>query len=540
MLSPFFRKAICGDFKESAEKRMEVDAGDDQSLFEKMIALACGCKVTVARMCHLADLASMADKYQMDKMVVDALEGCIVRNLDVDHCCKLLAWAFDSDSDHFPLAKTAVRNMALVRFEELSLSERFGELSENVLKAIIQHPKVQADEQMLQKAVMRWCSEHCGALRKFSMEVGTPLKPVSERLRVHLLFDDERDAFVSNDEVEFNSTAFKGNEFACRQTDQDDLIPLHCESDGLVYAATKSGEVLVLDAFNLDEVHVLDVDCIPDRVSSIAVSGHFLLLGDTSGVVHCYDRLHGERVSCWIVDDTQTGEVYAMKPWGKHLLVVYREFFIYIYDLHLPHKFEHGYLDENGETLYPWICKISDVVGESFQLWNGRVLFFSNCHRMVRNGKFVKVYTIGSSLSEYRSPTDFEAILPVHKDSDVMVLSVDKLYVRSEEGEEISEWALGTWERQRTFSPFQMLRDLHFKEEDDKIWIHSTYFRGSQMIFTGSRDKERPFDPHNVRGTEPSKGFIGVFDMATLTFAQVLLIDRSLRAEAVLYGDILA
>ena len=525
MLSPFFRKAICGDFKESAEKRMEVDAGDDQSLFEKMIALACGCKVTVTRMCHLVDLASMADKYQMDKMVVDALEGCIVRNLDVDHCCKLLAWAFDSDSDHFPLAKTAVRNMALVRFEELSLSERFGELSENVLKAIIQHPKVQADEQMLQQAVMLWCSEHCGALRKFSMEVGTPLKPVSERLRVHLLFDDERDAFVSNDEVEFISAAFDRNEFLWRHREEGPNIPLHCEIDGLVYAAMEIGEVLVMDAFNLDKLHVLNVDFIRDRVSSIAVWGEFLLLGDSSGMVYCYDRLHGELISYWTVDDPDEFEVCCMKTWGQHLLVACLESDIRVYNLSdLPKNSERG--------------RFAFFVGNSFQLWNGRVLFFSRpIYGNRRHRKCVKVYAIGAANN------DEEAILPVHEDDTLMVLSLDKLYIgSSREHGEISEWALGTWERQRTFSPWQMLRDLHFDKVDHDFSVCALpHLVGSQMIFVGARPGvpiSQPFIEW-VR-QNPTKGFIGVFDMATSTFTRVVLLDCVLFPKLMVYGDIWA
>ena len=509
-----------------------MEVGDDQCLFEKMIALACGCKVTVTRMCHLVNLASLADKYQMDKMVVDAVEGCIVRNLDVDHCCKLLAWAFDGDKDHFPLAKTAVRNMALVRFKELSLSEQFGNLSENVLKAIIQHPKVQADEQMLQQAVMRWCSEQCGPLTTLSMEAcsTTFKKPVSERLRVHLLFDDEnmRDAFVSNDEVEFISAAFDRNEFLWRHREEGGNIPLHCEIDGLVYAAMEIGEVLVMDAFNLDKLHVLNVDFIRDRVSSIAVWGEFLLLGDSSGMVYCYDRLHGELISYWTVDDPDEFEVCCMKTWGQHLLVACLESDIRVYNLSdLPKNSERG--------------RFAFFVGNSFQLWNGRVLFFSRpIYGNRRHRKCVKVYAIGAANN------DEEAILPVHEDDTLMVLSLDKLYIgSSREHGEISEWALGMWERQRTFSPWQMLRDLHFEKVlcHDFLMFPFCFLGGSQIIFVGSRPGvpiSQPFISWGTHNPTAVKGFIGAFDVATLTFARVVLLPYMLRPKLMVYGDIWA
>ena len=523
-----------------------MEVGDDQCLFEKMIALACGCKVTVTRMCHLVNLASLADKYQMDKMVVDAVEGCIVRNLDVDHCCKLLAWAFDGDKDHFPLAKTAVRNMALVRFKELSLSEQFGNLSENVLKAIIQHPKVQADEQMLQQAVMRWCSEQCGPLTTLSMEAcsSTFKKPVSERLRVHLLVNEMRDAFVSNDEIEFNSTAFNRNEFACWRMGTNvlpaclpKLWPLQCMSDGLVYTAMKSGEVLVLDAFNLDKVHALNLGALmPAEVSSIAVCGHFLLLGDRNGVVHCYDRLHGEHISRWNVDE-KNQEVHRMKPWGQHLLAVGTDGNISIFDLHLPHVF--------GEN--SCMKKLSGVVCGQFELWNGRVLFFS--HHGSRNGKCVKVYAIGAA-NDADDESDPEAILHVHSEAILhpmqMVLSMDKLYISPlrQEGE-ISEWALGTWERQRTFSPWQMLRDLHFEKVlcHDFLMFPFCFLGGSQIIFVGSRPGvpiSQPFISWGTHNPTAVKGFIGAFDVATLTFARVVLLPYMLRPKLMVYGDIWA
>ena len=145
LISPIFRKMICGSFRERTERQMRLEEEE----------LSCGLEkgVPVTDLEEMIRLAIFADRYEMAE-VAAAVEDAIRRSyLTVKTCLEVLSW---KERDQLPGVVSAARELALERFAHWSLTLGFVSTSEEVLCDLVGDDMLAADEEKVLEGVLKW------------------------------------------------------------------------------------------------------------------------------------------------------------------------------------------------------------------------------------------------------------------------------------------------------------------------------------------------------------------------------------------------
>ena len=135
MLSPVWRAVFCGGIGTNKGPVLVIMMEEvEESLFSKLIALACGKSVTVDRgLQELIELVQMADRYQMEAIQGD-LEEAVIDRLTAESCGRILTMVFGSGLVRL---ERASRKLALREFDQFAESAGFMEVSEEVLGSLL-------------------------------------------------------------------------------------------------------------------------------------------------------------------------------------------------------------------------------------------------------------------------------------------------------------------------------------------------------------------------------------------------------------------
>ena len=163
MLSPVLHKMVCGGFKESAAKRLEIDEVDQRD-FEEVLNLWC-CKGAVQAMEleAVARLASVAERFQIAE-VGSALEEGLLRELKVDTCVDIFTMACCGAG--LSRVEASARKFALEHFEDVAGTEGFMRMGEEALGSLLESDELLAEsEERVLEWVVRWMQGGEGELR---------------------------------------------------------------------------------------------------------------------------------------------------------------------------------------------------------------------------------------------------------------------------------------------------------------------------------------------------------------------------------------
>ena len=127
MISPVLHKMITGEFKEAAERRLELDEADERTL-RQAAELACGHESDMD-ITAMLQLGIFADRYEMVE-VMTMVEEAILQSVTKDTCGDVLYW---TGGAQLLRVVSAARRLALGQFDTLRRSGIFTKLSEDML-----------------------------------------------------------------------------------------------------------------------------------------------------------------------------------------------------------------------------------------------------------------------------------------------------------------------------------------------------------------------------------------------------------------------
>ena len=151
--SPVLQPMVCGKFRESIARRIELDDVDIQS-FQHLLDLWCGRQVMViGGLEGLIQLAALANRFQVSP-VEAVLEAAISERLDAATCTYALAatgrWGLSR-------AEAAARRVAVERFDEAAQLPGFLRLGEEAVSALLADDAlVVRTEEAVFEAAARW------------------------------------------------------------------------------------------------------------------------------------------------------------------------------------------------------------------------------------------------------------------------------------------------------------------------------------------------------------------------------------------------
>jgi len=162
MLSPVLHKMVCGGFKESAAKRLEIDEVDQRD-FEQVLDLWWGKgAVQAMELEAVARLASVAERFQIAE-VGSALEEGVMRELRVGVCGEMLTGCCGAGLSR---VEAAAHRLALEHFEDVAETEVFMRMGEEVLGNLLESDELLAEsEERVLECVVRWMQGGEGGLR---------------------------------------------------------------------------------------------------------------------------------------------------------------------------------------------------------------------------------------------------------------------------------------------------------------------------------------------------------------------------------------
>ena len=139
-MSPVLHKAVCGHFRESRARCVELE-DVDPVCFQHVLDLWCGREgVEVESVGQLMRAAGVAERFQVEE-VVCALEEAVVRQLSVETCAEVL---MGSERLGLRRAEAAAERLALARFEEVAGTEGFGGLGEEAVGRLVDDDRLDA------------------------------------------------------------------------------------------------------------------------------------------------------------------------------------------------------------------------------------------------------------------------------------------------------------------------------------------------------------------------------------------------------------
>ena len=156
LLSPVLHKMVCGSFRESEQKVVELQDVDARS-FLKVFNLWC-CRAVMldseVNVDELRQLATVADRFQITEQVLALLEETMMKQLRLDDCAELLGWRCNVGM--LQLQAAALR-LARSRFEELVGTAGFATMEEPALECLLDDDDLVArSEEAVWEAVAGW------------------------------------------------------------------------------------------------------------------------------------------------------------------------------------------------------------------------------------------------------------------------------------------------------------------------------------------------------------------------------------------------
>ena len=161
LASPVLFRALCGPFKESKSKTLQLDDTSRKS-FQNVMHLAAGNTIS-ATFTGLLEMAEIADRLQMDTVLQAVmtpisrsldLDVCAEASLDLDVCAEALNFC---QNGRLPDVLRRARIIALDRFEDFAGTPGFLRLSQGALESILDDDYlIVSSEERVFEAVQRW------------------------------------------------------------------------------------------------------------------------------------------------------------------------------------------------------------------------------------------------------------------------------------------------------------------------------------------------------------------------------------------------
>ncbi len=139
---------------ESNCKKLKLDDVDGAA-FRKAFNIWCSKEhcCTEIELDEIRELASVADQFQMTEVIL-ALDETVVQHLEMRMCGEVLCW---SGERGLKQAETAARKLATERFEDLTNTDGFMRMGEEVLGRLLDDDELAArNEEAVWEAVAGW------------------------------------------------------------------------------------------------------------------------------------------------------------------------------------------------------------------------------------------------------------------------------------------------------------------------------------------------------------------------------------------------
>ena len=152
LFSPVFRRMVCGPFRESTERRIQLEA-KEETPFRQAMDLACGRMDTVARdMKELVELAAFADRFEMS-WVAQKAATAVQNHITAETCAEVLRYP-----NCPPLVRTVefARKMARDKFGDFVKSAGFVHVPEDVICGLLADDRLLAEEVSILEAAVEW------------------------------------------------------------------------------------------------------------------------------------------------------------------------------------------------------------------------------------------------------------------------------------------------------------------------------------------------------------------------------------------------
>ena len=153
MLSPVLQKSVCGNFRESAAKSVELEDVELAS-FQHVLDLWCGREsVEFGSVQQLMRAAALTDRLQVIG-VTEALEDALIKQLRVDNCVEVL---IGSGELMLGQVEAAAERLALSQFEEVALTEGFTGIGEEALGRLLDADALLVErEELVLEGLVQW------------------------------------------------------------------------------------------------------------------------------------------------------------------------------------------------------------------------------------------------------------------------------------------------------------------------------------------------------------------------------------------------
>jgi hypothetical protein len=153
ILSPVLQKRVCGDFRENAVRRVELEDVDPAS-FQRVLDLWCGRDdVEFESVRQVLKTAAIAERFQVAE-VVAALEDALIKQLRMENCAEVLE---GSAVLGLGRAEAAAEGLALEQFGEMARTVGFLGLGEEAIGRLLDADRLQVgSEERLLEGVVRW------------------------------------------------------------------------------------------------------------------------------------------------------------------------------------------------------------------------------------------------------------------------------------------------------------------------------------------------------------------------------------------------
>jgi WD40 repeat protein len=161
LCSPVLQKMLCGNFVESAAKRLELEDVDGRA-FGIVLGLWCGRESRELGLSEMKQLGIIADRFQITE-VTDVVEEAIIGFLNVGVCAELLSW---SNSIGLKRLEAGAWRLALEQFEEVARTDAFLKIEEETMGYLLDEDGLVArSEEAIWEALVEWIKADQGKLR---------------------------------------------------------------------------------------------------------------------------------------------------------------------------------------------------------------------------------------------------------------------------------------------------------------------------------------------------------------------------------------
>ena len=153
MLSPVLQKSVCGGFRESAARRVEL-ADVEPASFQRVLDLWCGREsVVFESVRQLMRTTALAERFQVAE-VKAVLEDALLDQLSVGNCAEALT---ESRELGLGRVEAAAERFVIARFEEVAGTEGFLRLGAAEVGRLLDADELDAMcEERVLECVVRW------------------------------------------------------------------------------------------------------------------------------------------------------------------------------------------------------------------------------------------------------------------------------------------------------------------------------------------------------------------------------------------------